>query len=72
MEKFKYQVEKEELITPISLKTFEKEGYGPTSGVKLAESFMEKLNNLKRVKFAVEESDSKIEIFIEENSLAEE
>ena len=70
MEKFKYQVEKEELLKSISLRIFKKDGTGRTSGAKLAELFMEKLNSTK-LKFAVEESDATIEIFIEEDSLVE-
>jgi len=71
MRKFKYQVEKGKLLRPISLRFFQKNGTGRFSGEKQAELLMAKLNNVKRVKFAVEESDSAIEIFVSADSLVD-
>lgn len=66
---FECQVQKGELVNAIPRKTFRKGGSGRTSGERLAESYMEYLNNILGIKFAREDEGLEITIFIGESHL---
>jgi len=71
METLKYRVEKEELGNPVCIRTFKKDKIGGSAAVKEADALKQYLEMLG-LKFAVIESESEIEIFIEATSLREE
>ena len=69
MKALEYQVPtKEALENHVSIETFKKEGIGGDKKNIRAERLIEHLNRLQ-TRFAVEESDSSIEIFVEERAL---
>ena len=68
MTELEYQVPKDALRKPVSIATFKKDGIGGDKKNIRAETLIEHLNRLQ-IRFAVEDSDSSIEIFVEVESL---
>ena len=66
MERLEYQVEKEELLNPISGKVIKKDASSKNTKIEEIAMMTARYLNKLEIKFAVEESDSMIEFFIEE------
>ena len=69
MGKIKFQVERKNLKDPISVRIIQKQRVGLDSKAKQVEDQLVMYFNNLHIKFAVEERDSLIEFFIEEDSL---
>ena len=69
MGRLEYQVEKEKLRDPVCIKTIQKQKAGSDSRARQTEEQLTSYLNNLQIRFAVEERDSVIEIFMEKDSL---